>query len=155
MNVMAMNPYIGTKLITARPMTRGAYKEYRGWSIPADENPEEEGYLVRYSDGYESWSPKDVFEEAYRPTDSMNFGLAIEAAKQGEKIARKNWNGKGQYVFLAHDVEFRTDADLSAFADTDVEVHDALVIKTSQDIFQPGWLASQSDMLADDWYIVE
>ena len=154
-NLFAMNAYIGTKLICARPMTRGAYNDYRGWTIPADENPEDEGYLVRYSDNYESWSPKDAFEEAYRPTNAMNFGLAIEAAKKGKKIARLNWNGKGQYVFLAHDVEFHTNADLSAFADTDVEVHDLLVIKTSQDIFQPGWLATQSDILADDWYIVE
>ena len=154
-NLFAMNAYTGTKLICARPMTRGAYNDYRGWTIPADENPEDEGYLVRYSDNYESWSPKDAFEEAYRPTNAMNFGLAIEAAKKGKKIARLNWNGKGQYVFLAHDVEFHTNADLSAFADTDVEVHDLLVIKTSQDIFQPGWLATQSDILADDWYIVE
>jgi len=154
-NLFAMNAYIGTKLITARPMTRGAYNDYRGWTIPADENPEDEGYLVKYSDNYVSWSPKDAFEEAYRPTNAMNFGLAIEAAKKGKKIARLNWNGKGQYVFLAHDVEFHTNADLSAFADTDVEVHDLLVIKTSQDIFQPGWLATQSDILADDWYIVE
>lgn len=152
-NLTAMHPYIGTKLITARPMTRGAYNEYRGWTIPADENPEDEGYLVKYSDNYVSWSPKDAFDEAYRPTNAMNFGLAIEAAKKGKKIARLNWNGKGQYVFLAHDVEFHTNADLSAFADTDVEVHDLLVIKTSQDIFQPGWLATQSDILADDWYI--
>ena len=63
----AMNAYIGTKLITARPMTRGAYNEYRGWTIPADENPEDEGYLVKYADNYVSWSPKDTFEAAYLP----------------------------------------------------------------------------------------
>ena len=150
-----MTTYIGTKMITARPMTRGAYNDYRGWTIPTDENPEDEGYLGKYADNYVSWSPKDTFEEAYRLTDSMNFGLAIEAAKKGKKIARSNWNGKNQYVFLARNVEFTTDADMSAFEDKDVAVHDLLVIKTSQDIFQPGWLATQSDILADDWFIVD
>ncbi len=45
----------------------------------------EEGYAVRYPDGYMSWSPKETFfEEAYRPSDCMTFGLAIEAAKKGQ-----------------------------------------------------------------------
>lgn len=60
-----MQKYIGVKRIEARPMTRGDYNTYRGWQIPADENPADEGYLVKYRDGYESWSPKEVFEEAY------------------------------------------------------------------------------------------
>lgn len=139
--------YIGTKIIHAEPCP--------AWKDAGDHKVGDDGYKVVYPDGYESWSPKDVFEEAYRQTDGMNFGLALEAAKMGKRIARKNWNGKNQYVFLATDVDFHTDADLSAFADKFVTVHDALVIKTSQDVFQPGWLASQSDMLADDWYIVD
>lgn len=61
--------YIGTKLVEASPMTRGAYNQYRGWQIPAEENPEDEGYLVRYSDNYETWSPKEVFEKAYLQVD--------------------------------------------------------------------------------------
>lgn len=162
-----MIAYIGTKMIHAVPAEKIVLAGNDKAVVVEHGSPDfeymrelpiisrEDGYKVRYADGYESWSPKDVFEEAYRPTNAMNFGLAIEAAKKGKKIARKNWNGKGQYVFLAHGVEFHTNADLSAFADTDVEVHDLLVIKTSQDIFQPGWLATQSDILADDWYIVE
>lgn len=150
-----MKKYIGTKMIYARPMTRGEYNEYRGWTIPADENPNDEGYLVGYPDGYESWSPLSVFEEAYRLTDGMNFGLAIEAAKMGERIARAGWNGKDMYVFLAYEADFVTDADISAFDQLEVEVGDMLVMKTAQNTFQPGWLASQADMLAEDWYIVE
>ena len=46
-------------------MTRGDYNKYRGWTIPADENPEDEGYIVKYSNDYISWSPKQAFEEAY------------------------------------------------------------------------------------------
>ncbi len=64
-----MKKYIGTKLIEAKPMTRGEYNEYRGWTIPPDENPDDPGYLVKYSDSYESWSPKDVFDSAYIQVD--------------------------------------------------------------------------------------
>lgn len=57
--------FIGTKQIEAEPMTRGEYNKYRGWTIPADENPKDKGYLVKYNDGYISWSPEKQFEEAY------------------------------------------------------------------------------------------
>ena len=60
-----MKNYIGTKRIEAEPMTRGDYNKYRGWTIPADENPEDEGYIVKYSNDYISWLPKQAFEEAY------------------------------------------------------------------------------------------
>ena len=68
--------YEGTKRLTAQPMTRGEYNAYRGWEVPADENPADAGYLVEYLDGgksnhpahagYISWSPVDVFERAYK-----------------------------------------------------------------------------------------
>lgn len=71
--------YTGTKTVRAVPMNRGDYNAYRGWEVPADEDPNDEGYLVEYTDGgkanmpdragYVSWSPKDVFERAYRPVE--------------------------------------------------------------------------------------
>lgn len=60
-----MKTYIGTKVVDAEPMTRGDYNKHRGWQIPADEDPNDEGYRVLYPDGYVSWSPKEVFENAY------------------------------------------------------------------------------------------
>lgn len=66
--------YIGTKLIRAVPMNREEYNKLRGWKVPKDENPADEGYLVEYPDsesnhkdfaGYVSWSPKAQFEVAY------------------------------------------------------------------------------------------
>lgn len=158
-----MEKYIGTKMIQAEPAYR--YWLESGEKIVVahdDEKPQavvvatarEDGYKVRYSDGYVSWSPKDVFEAAYRETDGMNFGLAIEAAKQGKRIARRGWNGKEQYVFLAKDLEFHTDADLSAHEGKEIFVHDALAFMGTHGV-QIGWLASQADMLGEDWYIVE
>ena len=46
-----MKLYIGTKQVTATPMTRLAYNKYRGWTVPADENGADAGYLVEYLDG--------------------------------------------------------------------------------------------------------
>lgn len=150
-----MKQYIGSKIVQAEPMSRNHFYEHKGLPIPNEEGWDREGYKVRYEAGYESWSPKEVFEAVYRKTDGMSFGLALEACKMGERIARKGWNGKGMYVFLVHGMDFHTNADLSELDDQDVEVLDCLVIRTATGAFCPGWLASQSDMLADDWMILE
>lgn len=150
-----MEKYIGTKMIQARPMTRGAYNAYRGWTIPANENPEDEGYLVSYyPDGYESWSPKEVFEQAYRPIDGMNFGLAIEAAKMGKRIARTGWNGKNQHVELATCISYKNNSGEIVNVEHNNIGNKALAFVGTSGV-QMGWLASQADMLADDWDIVE
>lgn len=60
-----MKHYIGIKMLQAKPLNLGVYNKYRGWTIPENEDPERPGYLVRYGDDYESWSPKEVFEAAY------------------------------------------------------------------------------------------
>lgn len=60
-----MQKYIGVKQVEAKPMTRNDYNDYRGWTVPADENPYDEGYLVKHSDNYESWIAKDEFEKTY------------------------------------------------------------------------------------------
>lgn len=83
----------------------------------------------------------------------LNFGQALEAVKRGQLIAREGWNGKNQYVFLAHATEFEADAFLEEFEDVSIIIADMLVLRTQNKTLQPGWLASQSDMLAEDWYI--
>ena len=80
-----MKTYIGTKIIQAEPALRVGGEIISPHDILPEDVSVEEGYRVKYPDGYESWSPKDVFEEAYREIDGMNFGLAIEAAKKGAK----------------------------------------------------------------------
>ena len=61
-----MKKYIGTKIIEAVPAIRKGGKVYeKDQPIPKSMDPEEDGYKVRYADGYESWSPKDVFERSY------------------------------------------------------------------------------------------
>jgi hypothetical protein len=150
-----MKQYIGTKLIEAEPAYRvdGKTVQPTTWPIP-EGSKAEEGYAVRYPDGYMSWSPKAVFEEAYRPTDNLNFGLAIEAVKKGKKISRAGWNGKGQYVQLATCISYTDPAGAVVNAEHKAIGNQALAFVGTSGV-QLGWLASQADMLADDWTIVE
>ena len=85
----------------------------------------------------------------------MDFGKALEALKSGKKVCRTNWNGKNQYLFLAKDAEFHTDANIGDLQNKDIELPPFICIKTTRNQIQCGWLASQSDMLSDDWQIVE
>ncbi|MFZ6773044.1 crAss001_48 related protein [Undibacterium sp. SXout7W] len=101
-----MQTYIGTKIINAKPMTRGDYNQLRDWTVPADENPNDEGFLVEYLDGgkanvegfkgYVSWSPKPVFEQAYVCVGSVE-GLqphqqrvAAEYSQLWDRVAKLN-----------------------------------------------------------------
>lgn len=156
-----MKQYIGTKLIEAEPAYQLDKKMVQPTTWPVQKGAVvEEGYRVRYPDGYESWSPKDVFEEAYRPIDGMNFGLAIEAAKKGRKITRRGWNGKGMYVIYRTGYPEgipcnKNTADAVGIPEgTLFKVRPYLQMKCVDGSFQM-WLASQSDILADDWEIVE
>lgn len=172
-----MKRYIGVKEINAQPMTRQAYNDLRGWQLPADENGADEGYLVEYTDGgernhadykgYISWSPKGVFDRAYKPTEGMTFGLALEALKRGHKVARKGWNGKGMWLSLScdgerevpaenfwspHNAQFARDNGGTAI------VLPSITMKTTNAqgrvAILMGWLASQTDMLSSDWEVV-
>ena len=85
-----MKKYIGCKLLKAEPMTRGAYNEYRGWTIPEDEDPEDPGYFVRYPEGYVSWSPKHIFEQAYMEVNDnkdLPSGISIGQKMVDEFVA--------------------------------------------------------------------
>lgn len=74
-----MKKYLGTKLVTAKPMTRAAAEVILGKFIkPVKQEYSGEGYLVRYEDGYQSWSPKEVFDKAYKPADNFLDRLIIE-----------------------------------------------------------------------------
>lgn len=151
-----MGVYIGSKLVRALYMTRGEYNQYRGWETPADEDPNDIGVLVEYQDGgkpndyrhegYISWSPKDVFEKSYRAVEGMSFGLAIEAMKMGKRVARSGWNGSGLWVEYvpAHGVDL-------AYLQMSYPVGSRQYPNGAR----VPWLASQTDMLTDDWRIVE
>lgn len=72
---------------------------------------------------------------------NFDFGTALHLIKNGKKVARAGWNGKNMYIFLLDDPA------------SDYEP--CIVMYTAQRKMQPGWLASQPDMLANDWQTVE
>jgi len=148
-------PYIGTKMLLARSMTRGEYNAYRGWTPPEGEDQSVGGQLVTYLDGYESWSPDTAFE-AYEPLDAMSFGHALHFLQDGAKVARAGWNGAGMFVYMVPAASYpvQTGAAKSQFGEGALVPYRAyLALKTAQDDVAT-WAPSCSDVLAHDWYIV-
>lgn len=84
----------------------------------------------------------------------MDIGTAISAMRDGARVARTGWNGKGMWLYLvpANSYPAQTDAAKAAFGEN-VPYREYVAMKTAQDDVVP-WVASQSDLLADDWYIV-
>jgi hypothetical protein len=170
-----MKLHFGTKQIMAKPMSRQAYNDYRGWQLPDDEDGADDGYLVEYVDGgdsnhpdhkgYISWSPDAVFHRAYKASGDMNFGHAIEAMKAGHKVARAGWNGKGMWVAISgpngpREIAFENfwskhASEYARLNGGSAAVLPCIIMKTATGEILMGWLASQTDMLAEDWGIVE
>jgi len=153
-----LTQYVGTKMVNAKPMTLGEYNEHRGWTIPEDENPAAPGYLVVYADGYQSWSPKEAFEATYlNAQKGLPFSVILEMVKNnGSRAARKGWNGKGMFIFLVPGSTFEVNREplLSILGEgTKVDYHGHIDMKTANGQIVP-WLASQTDLLANDWTLV-
>lgn len=114
-------------------------------------------------------------------TTNLNFGQALEALKQGSKISRIGWNGKGMYLSMAsgqiacEDVELSDEDAAATLADagsaithidgvpislfngntsTEANVLPHIYMRTATGNIVNGWLASQTDMLAEDWCIL-
>jgi len=148
--------YIGAKILSAKPMSRQEYNDFRGWQMPEDEEGADSGFIVQYAGGYISWSPLKEFNEAYRLTDGLNFGLAIEALKKGALVQRKGWNGKGMFLYYVEGSTFNVNrAPLLGIYPKGAEItyQSHIDMKTADGRCVP-WFASQSDMLCDDWRIV-
>lgn len=121
-----MKPYIGTKSIFAEPQqSAGGF----------------DGYKVAYPDGYTSWSPAPQFEAAYQEDGKLSFGHALVILKEGGRVARTGWNGKGMWLECQ-------------FPDAGSKMtRPYIYIKTADGGLVP-WLASQADMLEDDWTVL-
>ena len=89
--------------------------------------------------------------------NEMNFGEAIIALKQEKKVARKGWNGKGMFLYYVSEGRYPVKMEAAkniADADGMVNYGAYIAMKTAQGNVVP-WLASQTDMLSEDWIIVE
>lgn len=122
-----LKQYIGTKAIKAKPMTRGAYNDLRGWTVPANENPEDDGYLVVYPngepnvegyDGYVSWSPKEQFDNVYYIAETFQDRLAIEYDELNEKINKlTSFMESEQFEKLSSDMKAEMQCQKEAMSD--------------------------------------
>lgn len=172
-----MDNYIGTKKIKAKPMTRGEYNAYRGWDVPEDEDPNDTGFLVEYVDGgkanhpdhagYISWSPTEVFNNAYKGYGELSFGQALTLAQEGCKIARGGWDASHRFVVLMPAMNlppYNTQAPgpkvndrIAKHIGNDMPLRSQpyFALYTTRGTWHLGWIASQADLLATDWAVVE
>ncbi len=144
----------------------------------AKHNPSEGGYYVRYSDEYESWSPADAFEEGYTElkeakeevlefvSENGSFGQAIQALKQGKRVARTGWDGKGMFIFMQvpsainEEVIPKMQSLPQAVKDEFSKRLGGIKYKNQLAMVYPdntvyGWVASPSDVLENDWCILD
>jgi hypothetical protein len=145
---MASAKFYSTKLVTAWP-------EYHAQQGP--------GWRLTYQDGYSSWCPDAVFLRDYQPITAMSFGHAIAALKAGERVARAGWNGKGMWLALTpgstiSSMQARSGAALARAtedpAPDTIAILPHIDMRAADGSIVIGWLASQTDMLADDWQVV-
>lgn len=157
--------YIRVNHVDAEPMTFGEFKEKfpKSGGANIERDPADVGYVITYRKGepneYVSWCPKAEFEAVSRPVDGMTFGQAIDACRyKGAKIQRANWNGEGQFVRFEYTTAYedggRAHPDERTIG-SDCFVFHFVNRKTGETGIQVGWLASQADMAASDWRIVE
>lgn len=83
-------------------------------------------------------------------TERLSFGDAVAALKEGLRVAREGWNGKGMWLILIEPGNAMFTKGGSAYP-----MQPCIGMKTASCDMQPGWLASQTDVLAEDWQIVE
>lgn len=165
LNISNMKKFIGTKVIMAEPMTMTEAQKVLGRELkPA--TVEEDGYLVEYKDGYKSWSPKSVFDEAYHEVGLLTFGGAIILLKAGLAVRRKGWNGKG--LFIVKQVPSHITGEIipnmqslpQSAKDILMSRENPHIDYTNQMlIINPdgradSWVPSSSDVFAEDWEVV-
>jgi len=104
---------------------------------------------------------KEFFDKNYinleDPETRFSFGDTIVLLKAGYKVARIGWNGKGMFLFLVPGSKFKVSRPplLGIYPEgTEIEYQPHIDMKTAQDTVVP-WLASQADILAEDWVLVE
>ena len=83
-----------------------------------------------------------------------NFGTALEILKHGGKVAREGWNGKKQYIQLATGISYSLPDGEIVNCEHDAIGNKAIAFVGTSGV-QMGWLASQADMLAEDWVVVK
>lgn len=102
-----------------------------------------------------------ALHDVLQPGEEGTFGQAIGSLKHGFKVARKGWNGKGMWLWLKQETivksEWCHDLALKAIADQNggkIHALGTICMKTADNNILTGWLASQTDILSEDWVLV-
>ena len=129
-------------------------------------------WIIKGKTGWFTITKSEIFEATFSPAIpqnnkpvSLTFGNALEALKRGHRVARQGWNGKGMFLFLLpasdglptkiiHDPALRAVIESELGGDT-FDALGSIRMFTADKKILTGWLASQTDMLSDDWMIVE
>lgn len=125
-------------------------------TLEGDMKADEYDYIIKGVNGEYYPCKPDIFEKSYdRVSKDITFGEAIEALKNGKKVCRKGWNGKGMYLQLVNRDWYSV---LSEKIDAIKEGMDWNLLpwigmKTADNCFVP-WLASQTDVLSNDWRVL-
>lgn len=114
------------------------------------------------------WFEKYTDRQDFEVTEgTLGYDVAIRALKNGRIVAREGWNGKGMWLFMqigntvpaSFIPNFKSLPEnvKQKLADrgTDVVFNSSITMMTATGELQPGWLASQSDMLAEDWEVLQ
>lgn len=157
-----MNPamfYIRMNMVEMEPMTLHQFDDYKQREH-SGENAE--GYKITYPDGYVSWCPKTVSDQVSIPCGDnrgLPFGYAIAQCQFfGKKIKRAGWNGDGQFVRFESVLAFADGSNKNGVGPditSDCFVFHFKNRVTGETGIQVGWLASQADLKANDWQIIE
>ena len=120
-------------------------------------------YIITGVHGEQYPCKPDIFEETYEPVEAntpeatpntrLSFGVALQVLKKGGRCAREGWNGKGQYIELARNISYVT-SDNKVVNAMHKNIGYCAIAFVGTSGTQIGWLASQADMLSNDWYIV-
>ena len=160
-NPSVYKTYIGGKIVKAVEMTLGQYNHFRGWSLPFNENPRDNGYLVvglnsviniEGIEGYVTWIPKDTFKTEFRSNTNLTYGDALYLVEKGERLMRNGWNGKNMFIehVPAHFETIKVNGEDVTYEKT---AHMVLVNINAKTIST--WVGSSTDTHARDWAIFE
>ena len=136
-----MSEYIRQNCVTAVPMTYGEYKAKNPGATDYKNQPTDaKGYEATYCTGYKAWIPKAHFERTSRPVDGLTFGMAVEAMRHGERVARRKWDLLKKWLVI----QFSTDPAKSSL--------ETICLASSGESYP--WIPSSADLLSDDWRVI-
>ena len=163
-----MKKYKTNTTVLATPLTRKEYCDLREWVVPANENPNDAGMLINIVSSFPSnvpgftgqisWKVKEAFDQEFTEdaTSNMSFSEALEKLKEGHKLTRSGWNGKGMFVFLVSGSQFvvsRPPLNTLFPEGTEITYQPHIDLATTTGVVGV-WQPSMGDVMATDWEIL-